>query len=234
MLRVGPLGSCYGGSFCVSSPLPVVQTLYFFKGMRRFSMSDCKSSRESLWLGKCEGSRLVGGTRLVVFPRCLTPYRPKNTTSRDPYPPSSRDPPPSGRDPSPPSAPLWKGQGARGPGSRGGPGSWLSRTVGGLAVRIPRAGSPQRAGTPCLSWLTRITSVARCMLSRQPIALCFHVYHCCLAIPLDFFSWHCVCRYRTAVLLCHWIFQITILIPQEFIFVLDVIALYHKFVQKCM
>ena len=44
-------------------------------------------------LGTCEGSRLVGGTRLVVFPRCLTPYRPKNTTSRDPYPPSSRDPP---------------------------------------------------------------------------------------------------------------------------------------------
>ena len=28
----------------------------------------------------CEVSRLVGGTRLVVFPRC----RPKNTTSRDP------------------------------------------------------------------------------------------------------------------------------------------------------
>ena len=44
-------------------------------------------------LGKCEGSRLVGGTGLVVFPRCLTPYRPKNTTSREPYPPSSRDPP---------------------------------------------------------------------------------------------------------------------------------------------
>ena len=99
---------------------------------------------------KCEGSRLVGGTRLVVYPRCLTPYGPKNATSRDPYPPSSRDPPPSGRAPSPPAAPLWEGQGARGPGSRGGPGSWLSRTVGGLAVGIPRAGSPQRAGTPCL------------------------------------------------------------------------------------
>ena len=30
-----------------------------------------------------------------------------------------------------------KGQGARGPGSRGGPGSWLSRTPGGLGVGIP-------------------------------------------------------------------------------------------------
>ena len=93
--------------------------------------------------GKMRGVPARWGTQLVVFPRCLTPYRPKNTTSRDPYPPSSRDPPPS--------APLWEGQGARGPGSRGGPGSWLSRTVGGLAVGIPRAGSPQRAGTPCLS-----------------------------------------------------------------------------------
>ena len=99
-----------------------------------------------LWLlGECEGSRLVGGTRLVVFPRFLAPYRPKNTTSRDPYPPSSRDPP-SGRDPSPPSAPLWEGARVRGPGTRGGPGSWLSRTVGGLAVVIPRAGSPNEPG----------------------------------------------------------------------------------------
>ena len=69
----------------------------------------------ALSMRKCHRSRLVGGTRLVVFPRFLTPYRPKNTTSRDPYPPSSRDPP-SGRDPSPPSAPLR--QGARGKGSR--------------------------------------------------------------------------------------------------------------------
>ena len=80
---------------------------------------------DTIAMGKCEGSRLVGGTRLVVFPRCLTPYRPKNTTSRDPYPPSSRDPP-FRPGPLPPSAPLWEGQGARGPGSRGGPGSWLS------------------------------------------------------------------------------------------------------------
>ena len=40
----------------------------------------------------------VGGTRLMVFPRFLTLYRPRNTTS--PYPPSSRDPP-SGRTPPP-------------------------------------------------------------------------------------------------------------------------------------
>ena len=36
-------------------------------------------------MGKCEGSRLVGGSRLVVFPCFLTPCRPKNTTSQDPY-----------------------------------------------------------------------------------------------------------------------------------------------------
>ena len=66
------------------------------------------------FLGKCEGSRLVGGTRLVVFPRFLTPYRPKNTTSRDPCPPSSRDPP--SRPGPPPPAPIWEG--ARGKGSR--------------------------------------------------------------------------------------------------------------------
>ena len=35
----------------------------------------------------------LGGTRLMVFLRFSTPYRPKNTTSRDPYPASSRDPP---------------------------------------------------------------------------------------------------------------------------------------------
>ena len=46
----------------------------------------------------------------MVFPRFLTLYRPNNTTSRDPYPPSSPDPP-SGHDPR-----------ARGPGSRG---AWL-------------------------------------------------------------------------------------------------------------
>ena len=82
----------------------------------------------------------------MVFPRFLTPHRPKNTTSRDPYPPSSRDPP-FRHDPPPP-APLWEGQGARGPGSRGGPGPWLSGTVSGLGVRIPRARSPQRGRDP--------------------------------------------------------------------------------------
>ena len=64
-------------------------------------------------LGKCEGSRLVGGSRLVVFPRLLTPYRPKNTTSRDPYPPSSRDPPSR---PGPPLAPIWEGGRGKGQG----------------------------------------------------------------------------------------------------------------------
>ena len=98
-------------------------------------------------VGKGEGSRLVGRTRLVVFPRFLTLYRPKNTTSRDPYPPSSWDPTLPARNPPPLLHLFGKGQGARGPGSRGGLGSWLSRTLGGLGVGIPRAGSPQRAGT---------------------------------------------------------------------------------------
>ena len=82
----------------------------------------------------------------MVFPRFSAPFWPKNTTSRDPYPPSSRDPP-SGRDP-PPSAPLWEGARVRGPGLRGGPGSWLSRTVGGLAVGIPRARVPPTSRDP--------------------------------------------------------------------------------------
>ena len=78
----------------------------------------------------------------------LTPYRPKNPTSRDPYTPSSRNPP-SGR-PAPPSVLhlFEKGQGARSPSSRGGPGSWLSRTVGGLTVGIPRAGSTPTSRDP--------------------------------------------------------------------------------------
>ena len=45
-----------------------------------------------------------------------------------------------------------KGQGQRVPARDGGAGLWLSWAVGGLAVGIPRARSPQRAGTPCLSW----------------------------------------------------------------------------------
>ena len=60
----------------------ISQTLTFYKS-QRFS-----ATKEMI--GKCEGSRLVGGTWLVVFPDVLTPYRLKNTTSRDPYPPWSR------------------------------------------------------------------------------------------------------------------------------------------------
>ena len=37
-------------------------------------------------VGQCEGSWLVGGTRLVVLPCVFRPYRPTNTTSRDPLP----------------------------------------------------------------------------------------------------------------------------------------------------
>ena len=95
-----------------------------------------------------KGSRLVGGTRLVVFPR---PNRSQceKATSRDPL--SSRDPLPL--------APFKRGAGAGGgggvPAGRGVParrgvgvparGVLRSRIVG-----IPRAGSPQRAGTPRL------------------------------------------------------------------------------------
>ena len=72
-------------------------------------------------MGECEGSRLVGGIWLVVFPRFLTPYRPKNSTSRDPYPLSSRDPL-SGREPPTPPAPLWEGARGKGvPASEGVP-----------------------------------------------------------------------------------------------------------------
>ena len=97
-------------------------------------------------LGKCEGSRLVGGTRLVVFPRFLTRKGRRTPRAGTPTPlrvvtsPSGRDPPPS-------LLHLFgKGQGARGPGWRGGPGSWLSRTVSGLGVGIPQAGSPNEPG----------------------------------------------------------------------------------------
>ena len=50
----------------------------------------------------------------------------------------------------PPSCMSWgRGKGARGPGSRGGPGSWLSRNMWAvLGVGKPWAGSPQRAETP--------------------------------------------------------------------------------------
>ena len=70
-------------------------------------------------MGKCEGSRLVGGTRLVVFPRFLTrtgrrtPRAGTPTPLRAGTPPSSRPPPTLLHL-------FGKGQGARGPGSRGG------------------------------------------------------------------------------------------------------------------
>ena len=118
------------------------------------------ANRCSMFVGKCEGSRLDGGTRLVVFPCFLAPCRPKNTTSRDPYPLRAGTPLPAGTPP--PLLHLFgKGQGVRGPGSRWGPGSWLSWTVGGLAVGIPRAGSPQQAGTPCLSWVWILTGALK-------------------------------------------------------------------------
>ena len=58
------------------------------------------------------GPGSLGGTRHVAFPRFLTPYR--TTTSRDAYPPSSRDPP-SGRDHPRPSCctSLGRGKGSR-------------------------------------------------------------------------------------------------------------------------
>ena len=97
---------------------------------------------------KGKGSRLVGGTRLVVFPR---PNRPQveKATSRDPL--SSRDPLPF---PLPKEVQEVGGgvpAGRGGPGSKGGsgPGSWYSSayTVS-SSVGIPRVWSPQRAGTP--------------------------------------------------------------------------------------
>ena len=96
-------------------------------------------------LGKMRGVPTCWGARLVVFPRFLTPYRPTNTTSRDPPPPPSSRDPPSGRDPPAPAS-LWEG--AKGPSSRGGPSPWLSRIVGGLGVGIPRAGSPSTSRDP--------------------------------------------------------------------------------------
>ena len=88
-----------------------------------------------------------GGTRHVAFhrPRSSTPSRPKNTTSRDPFPSPPRvgslppfepgTPPPSGRD-----LPHLFRKGERGRGSRlgRGPGSWFSRTVGSLTPLLAR------------------------------------------------------------------------------------------------
>ena len=82
------------------------------------------------FLGKCEGSRLVGGTRLVVFSRFLAPHRPK------------RDPPlPAG-------TPylFGKGNGARGPGSRGGPGSGFLELLAVWAWEYHEPGPPNEPG----------------------------------------------------------------------------------------
>ena len=120
-------------------------------------LSSSVTSLEFLTLvGKYEGSQHVGGTRLVVFPRFLAPYRPKNTTSRDPYPPSSPDPP-FRPGPPPPPAPLWEG--ARGKGSRLERGSRLVAfsNCERLGVGIPRAGSPLTSRDP-LSLLTWISA----------------------------------------------------------------------------
>ena len=102
----------------------------------------------ALMIRRGKGSRPVGGTRLVVFPRSNRPQFEK-ATSRDPL--SSWDPLPL--------APSQRGAGGGGgswlegggPGSKGGrgPGSWCSSAcTGSRSVGIPRAGSPQRAGTP--------------------------------------------------------------------------------------
>ena len=65
-------------------------------------------------------------------------------------------PPPQPESPSLPAgtAPLWEGERAIGPGSRAGPGSWLSRTVGGLGVGMPRAGTLLKPGPHCFSSTT--------------------------------------------------------------------------------
>ena len=65
-------------------------------------------------LGKCEGSRLVGGTRLVVYPHFLTPY--SQRTPRAVTPLRAGTPPPLR--PAPIQHLFEKGKGARGPGSR--------------------------------------------------------------------------------------------------------------------
>ena len=102
-------------------------------------------------VGECEGSRLVGGTRLVVFPRFLTCTGRRTPRAGTPIPlRAGTPPPPAGREPPPP--PLLhvfeKGQ--------WGKGSWLERgsrlvvfsncgRFQKMGVGIPRAGSPQRA-----------------------------------------------------------------------------------------
>ena len=97
-------------------------------------------------LGNCEGSRLVAGTRLVVFPRLLTPCRVKNTMAWDPYPLRARTSPP---------VPLRLWDGARRP--------RLEResclvpfpNCGWFGRGIATSQVPSQAGTPCLAYLQR-------------------------------------------------------------------------------
>ena len=95
--------------------------------------------------GKMRGVPARWGHPARGIPTLLDPVQAEEHHETGPA--SSRDPP---FRPGPPSLLhlFGKRQGARGPGSRGGPGSWFSRDVGGLGVGIPRARSPQRAGTP--------------------------------------------------------------------------------------
>ena len=69
----------------------------------------CLGSRMRFWLGN------VGGCPARGIPTLLTPYRPKNTTSRDPYPLRAGSPLPAG---TPHSFGKGKGQGV--PARRGG------------------------------------------------------------------------------------------------------------------
>ena len=102
---------------------------------------------------------LAACTRLVVFPRFLTPYRPRNTTSRDFCPPSSRDPypprAPSGHDPYPRPLPHLFGKGKL-PARQGVPArGFLGCGRFGRGNATSRG--PSRAGTPCLSPQTALS-----------------------------------------------------------------------------
>ena len=122
-------------------------------GISAWTSAGYPAPKLTLWAafsGQCEGSRLVGGTRLVVFPRFLTLHRPKHATSRDPYPPF--EPGPLFRPgPLPPfCTSLGRGNGKGSRLERG------SRLVAFLSCgRFGRGNTtsrvPQPAGTPCLS-----------------------------------------------------------------------------------
>ena len=77
-------------------------------------------------MGKSEGSRLVHPAHGI--PRLLNPLQAKEHHKPGPLHPFEPGPP-------------GKGGGAGGPGSRRGADPWLSQTVGGLGVGIPRAGT---------------------------------------------------------------------------------------------